>query len=236
MIIACPSCATRYDFPASRFSGTGTMVRCSECGHSWIESREIEVIDIPARNLPATIVDPEADREIKRLVDASRAAEEAFAAQRRQRRQRRRSWAALAAAVMAPVGLAILFPEQIVRAAPAAARLYERAGIAVNIYGLEITHIEQKHMILDGASRVLAIKGEIVNVSGSDRKVPSLRFILRDRSTKDIYAWTVDAGVRPLRPGEMTSFTTRVASPPAVAEAVQIRFARLDEIGSNAKP
>ena len=62
------------------------------------------------------------------------------------------------------------------------------------------------------------------------------RFILRDGEAKDVYAWTVDSGVRPLRPGEMTNFTTRVASPPEGAEAVQIRFARIGEIGSNAIP
>jgi predicted Zn finger-like uncharacterized protein len=236
MIVACPSCATRYDYPASRFSGTGTMVRCAECGHSWIESRVAEVIDIPARSVPAIDVDPDADREIKRLVDASRAAQELFEAQRRNRQKHRRGWAAFAAAIGAPVVLAMLFPEQIVRTAPAAARIYERAGIGVNIYGLEIRHVEQKHLIVDGASRVLAIKGDIVNVSGSDRKVPSLRFILRDQSANEVYAWTLDASMRPLRPGEMTSFTTRVASPPADAQAVQIRFARIDEIGSNAKP
>ena len=235
MIVACPSCATRYDYPASRFSGAGTMVRCARCGHSWIESRAAEVIDIPARSTLSD-ADPDADREIKRLVDASRAAQEQFETERRNRQKRRRGWAAFAAAAAAPLMLAVIFPEQIVRTAPAAARLYEQTGMPVNIYGLEIRHIEQKHLIVDGASRVLAIKGDIVNVSGSDRKVPSLRFILRDGEAKEIYAWTVDSGVRPLRPGEMTSFTTRVASPPADAQAVQIRFARIDEIGSNAKP
>ena len=33
-----------------------------------------------------------------------------------------------------------------------------------------------------------------------------------------------------------STFTTRVASPPEAAEAVQIRFARADEIGTNAAP
>jgi hypothetical protein len=178
-------------------------------------------------------VTPDADREIKRLVDASCAAQEAFEVQRRERQRRRRGWIAFAAAVAAPFILVALFPEQVVRVAPAAALFYEGAGIAVNIYGLEIRPIDQQHMILDG-THVLAIKGDIVNVSGSDRKVPSLRFILRDRASKDVYAWTVASSIRPLRPGEMTSFTTRVASPPATAETVQIRFARIDEIGSNA--
>jgi predicted Zn finger-like uncharacterized protein len=236
MIVACPSCATRYDFPASRFSGTGAMVRCAECGHSWIESRDLAVIDVQARTTPATIdADPHADREIKRLVDASRAAREVFEAQRRAQQRRMRGWAIFAGAVILPAVLAMVFPEPVVRAAPSTVRFYEKVGIAVNIYGLEIRRIEQQHMILDG-TRVLAIKGDILNISSSERKVPSLRFVLRDGSAREVYAWTVDSSVRPLRPGEATSFTTRVASPPEGAAAVQIRFARLEEIGSNAVP
>jgi hypothetical protein len=42
--------------------------------------------------------------------------------------------------------------------------------------------------------------------------------------------------MRPLRPGEITGFTARVVSPPADAAAIQIRFARIDEMGSNAEP
>ena len=61
----------------------------------------------------------------------------------------------------------------VVRAAPAAARLYEKAGIKVNIYGLELRRVQQEHVIVDGIS-VLAIKGEIVNVSDVDRKIPAL--------------------------------------------------------------
>lgn len=236
MIVACPSCATRYDFPDDRLSSAATMMRCADCGHSWIEGRALEVIDVQASSLPDMVeVNPDADREIKRLVAASRAAQEMFEAQKRDRRRRLRSWGLFAAGVAAPILLAFLLPEEIVRAAPGAVRLYESAGMAVNIYGLDLRRIEEKHMIVDG-TRVLAIKGDIVNVSRSDRKVPSLRFILRDGTLHDVYAWTVESTVRPLRPGEVTNFTTRIASPPPQASNLQIRFARIDEIGSNASP
>ena len=104
----------------------------------------------------------------------------------------------------------------------------------VNIYGLEVRRVEQQHVIIEG-TRVISIKGEIVNVSDRDRKVPSLRFILQNNAANDVYAWTLDSGIRPLRPGEMTTFTTRVASPPPMAENLQIRFAHADEIGVNRK-
>jgi hypothetical protein len=111
-------------------------------------------------------------------------------------------------------------------------RFFDYAGVKVNIYGLEVRRIEQQHVIVDG-TRVISIRGEIINVSDSDRKVPSLRFTLQNNVNGEVYAWTLDSGIRPLRPGEMTTFTTRVASPPPQAENVQIRFAHADEIGVN---
>jgi predicted Zn finger-like uncharacterized protein len=242
MIVACPACATRYDFPASRFSGNGTMVRCAECGHNWIESRPAEIIDLSPRSLPVPASDrvpavierpqTDADREVRRLTEASRMAQEAFRTGRRHRRKRLLGWAGFAAAALSPILAAVLAPEMTVRFFPASIRLFDELGIPVNIYGLEVRHIEQQHVIVDG-TRVISIAGEIVNVSDRDRKVPSIRFILQNNARNDVYAWTLDSGIRPLRPGEMTTFTTRVASPPAVAENVQIRFAHADEIGVN---
>jgi hypothetical protein len=105
----------------------------------------------------------------------------------------------------------------------------------VNIYGLEIRNVELQHLLVDG-ERMIAVKGEVRNVSASSRKIPWLRFGLTSTGSKEVYSWQLDTGARPLRPGEATGFTTRVASPPENAQALQIRFARSDEIGSNKSP
>jgi predicted Zn finger-like uncharacterized protein len=242
MIVACPACATRYDFPASRFTASGTMVRCVECGHNWIESRAAEVIDLAPRalpapipaSLPAVVSGPETDddREIRRLSEAALLAREAFRKLRRQRLKQVYGWAGFAAAAMAPIALALLNPEVTVRLFPASMVVFDKLGSAVNIYGLEVRGVAQQHVIIEG-TRVISITGQIVNVSDRDRKVPSLRFTLLNNARDGVYAWTLDSGIRPLRPGEMTTFTTRVASPPPAAENVQIRFAHADEIGVN---
>jgi predicted Zn finger-like uncharacterized protein len=246
MIVACPACATRYDFPSSRFSASGTMVRCVECGHNWIESRPAEVIDLSPRQLPppapaqasvpAVVRSPnhesDDDREIRRLTEAARLAREQFHSTQRQRRKRLLGWSGCAAAALFPLAAALLNPEMTVRLFPAGMLLFDKLGMPVNIYGLEVRRVEQQHVIVEG-TRVISIKGEIVNVSDSDRKVPSLRFTLLNNARDGVYAWTLDSGIRPLRPGEMTTFTTRVASPPPAAENVQIRFAHADEIEVN---
>jgi len=228
MIISCPSCATRYDMPASRLAAEGTMIKCAACGQSWLEGRAIEVA---ASKVPA-VADPfEPDAEIRRLVEASREARETFAVKRRQRHRQMAAWSVFAAAMAAPLVLAAAFPEMVVRAAPAAVSAYETLGKNVNIYGIDLRRIEMQHMIVEGA-RVIAVKGEIVNISRSDRKIPSLRFGLRDEAHAEVYKWTLDSGARPLKAGEVTSFVTRVASPPETARHLQIRFAHADEIGS----
>ena len=238
MKAACPSCATRYDLPPSRLTADGALFRCSSCGHSWIESRAIDVIDVAPQPVSGATMPRfgfEPDREINRLVEASKSAHAEFAAKRRAKHMRLRNWAILAAVVAAPVAAAAAYPQAVVRQAPAAARVYQTLGIDVNIYGLEIRKVEQQHMILDNG-RVLAVKGLIYNIEDNDKKVPALRFALLDAAGKEVYVWTVESGVRPLRPGEATNFVTRVSAPPETAQNLQIRFARRTEIGSTAAP
>ena len=130
--------------------------------------------------------------------------------------------------------IAAMVPEAVVAAAPATIRVYDRLGYSINIYGLEIRHIEQQHSVVDG-ERVLMIKGEISNPTNEIRKIPWLRFGLNDDGSKELYTWTLDTASRPLRPGETTSFVTRVAAPPELSKNLQIRFAHPDEISSTAK-
>ena len=172
---------------------------------------------------------------MKRLVEASRRAKEAFAVKKRQRLGRLRGWAILGACLLTPVAAAASFPEFVVSMAPVTVRAYDAVGYNVNIYGLEVRRIEQQHAFVDGV-RVLSIKGEISNISNSTQKIPWLRFALNDGRPAEVYTWTLDTGARPLRAGESTSFVTRVASPPETAKNLQIRFAHRDEIGSNPSP
>jgi len=128
------------------------------------------------------------------------------------------------------VATALLFPEQVVSAAPVTLKAYQRLGYDINVYGLDIRRIERQHAIVNG-TRVLSVKGEILNISGDTRKLPWLRFALEDDGGKELYSWTLDTAARPLRPGETTTFTTRVQAPPETSTHLKIRFAKADEIG-----
>jgi predicted Zn finger-like uncharacterized protein len=235
MIVSCPSCTTRYDLGEHSRSSTALTISCRNCGHSWKEHPIIDVVEIPSRSVARIInLDDEPELDVQRLVEAARSAHEEFAGQRKARFRKTLGWASLIFTVLTPMFLAALLPEAVVAAAPASIRAYEKLGYSVNIYGLEIRHIEQQHSIVDGA-RVLMVKGEISNPTNDIRKIPWLRFGLNDKDAKELYTWNLDTASRPLRPGETTSFVTRVAAPPELAKNLQIRFAHPDEISSNTK-
>ncbi len=238
MIVTCPSCATRTNFQNALRAPGNVKITCRACGHKWIEIEDDDIVDLdpyrrPLDTLPRQVVQEadEVDKDVQRLIEAARETDEAFLAQRQSRRASLRNWAGYAACVM--VGLAgfTLFPEHIVGAAPAALRVYEAIGVGVNVYGLEIRKVEQQHAIVKGV-RVLTIKGDIVNVTDDTRKIPWMRFGMRDVNAREVYQWTLDTEARPLKPGEATSFVTRVAAPPDSANDVEIRFAHETEIKS----
>jgi hypothetical protein len=168
------------------------------------------------------------DREVRRLAEVARLAAERHREQRRRRRATLRGWAILVLVCIVPVAGALSFPESVTRAAPAAARIYDLAGVEVNIFGFAIRDAASE-VQMDSGTPLLAVRGEVVNIADSPLQVPTLRFVLRDGEGRETYAWTLDGvGARTLDPGEATSFLTRVAAPPAHVRDVEIRFARED--------
>jgi len=210
------------------------VVDCSNCGHRWVEGSPL-TLAAPRADDTTTLEAAPKQTTVHPLIEAARSAQTAFRLQRRARRVRMTAWASLVALSFAPLIGALAFPEQIVVAVPASIHFYEKMGRQINIYGLEIRRVDLQNLIVDGR-KVIAVKGELTNVSSEERKIPWLRFGLRSKDNAEVYHWTLDTEVRPLKPGESTSFVTRLASPPEAARNLEIRFAQADEIGSNAQP
>ena len=236
MIVSCPSCSTRYDLADSFDKASAFTITCKRCQHVWKEQAVTDIKEIPSRAI-AKVIDhgDEPEIDVRRLVEAARLAQEDFALRRQAKLKRLGGWGSLGLFILAPFAAAALLPETVVAAAPATIGIYEKLGFNVNVFGLDIRHIEQQNTVVDGA-HVLMIKGEISNSTNGIRKIPWLRFALNDEGAAELYSWTLDTAARPLRPGETTGFTTRVASPPELAKNLQIRFAHADEIGSIASP
>jgi predicted Zn finger-like uncharacterized protein len=239
MIVTCPACATAHEFRNALLAPGDVRITCRSCGNRWIEIDAETVVDLTNRHDPKSLrrdtVDDVSDTDVQRLVSAAREARVHFTAQRQERAKRWRAWAGYAAFVIAPFLALAAVPELVVAQAPAALIAYEKLGITVNIYGLEIRRVAQQHGLIKGM-RVLSVKGEIVNTTDHMQKIPWLRFALQDGAKKDVYHWTLNTESRPLQPGESTSFVTRIQAPPETAKDLQIRFAHSDEIGSTASP
>lgn len=113
--------------------------------------------------------------------------------------------------------------QQIVRLLPQTASLYARIGLPVNLRGLAFENIKTTRDIEDGVP-ILIVEGEVVGTTGRHTEVPRLRFAVTDNTGKEIYAWTARPAKTLLPPGEVLPFRSRLASPPAEASGVTVRF------------
>ena len=187
-------------------------------------------IPIPVENAPPLVPAPgegagtagppqiENEREDIETVAARRARAEA----RRRRRLRIPKQLAIAAMLVACTALVGLRKE-VVRHVPQLASLYARIGLPVNLRGLDFTEVKIGSEIHDGVP-VMVIEGSIVNRVSMPVDVPRLRFSLRSASGAELYAWTAQPGQPVLEPGQSLPFRSRLASPPAEAHDVQVRF------------
>jgi len=235
MIVRCPACLTRRDTPSIENEGATTLVDCAQCGHEWIKGISLPLLPELNTTAIATILPVPREPDTRQLLEAARGARIEFKGLRKVRRVRMAAWSGLFTLALTPLAAAAVFPEQVVATFPSTIRAYDWFGLAVNIYGLEIRQVDLQHIIVDGR-KVIAVKGELANTSSIVRKIPWLRFGLRSKDNAEVYHWTLDTEVRPLKPGESTSFVTRLASPPEAARNLEIRFARADEISSNNEP
>ena len=153
---------------------------------------------------------------------------ETFAARRFRRDQfRGRGWMKSLplgiAALVAVNASMLIWRSDIVRLLPQTASLYAAIGLPVNLRGLAFDNVRMSRAENEGVG-VLVVEGSIVNVTSRPVEVPRLRLALRNMAKNEVYAWTALPGRSILAPGEALPFRSRLASPPADASEVQVRF------------
>jgi predicted Zn finger-like uncharacterized protein len=177
-------------------------------------AQEIAAVDPPLAPAEA----PRAGEDIE-TVAARRARREAL---------NRRNWLKLGvpAAVLILTALnasLVSWRAEIVRLLPQTASLYAAIGLPVNLRGLEFDNIRLSRAKHEGVG-VLVVEGNIVNVTSRTVEVPRLRLAVRNEAKREVYAWTALPSRSILGPGEALPFRSRLASPPADAREVQVRF------------
>ena len=219
MIVSCPQCDARYEVDAQVLSPNGRRVRCAKCGHLWTERPPAG----PAMLEDVEYVDEDAG------VENFRATRRAIGHQKKSKKRGNAiaAWAALAAAIVVIMGGGVVARNQIVSIWEPAARLYETAGLDLEVrdFGLDVQVTSLRQRRNDANEVVIDVTGEIVNTSTDVKAVPQLEGALLNVRQQAIHSWRFYASAGQLNPGEATEFRTSVVNPPDGAREVFVSFA-----------
>jgi hypothetical protein len=125
----------------------------------------------------------------------------------------------------------VVWRTDVVRLLPQTAALFQFAGLGVNLRNLAFEDVQVSTELVNG-SRVFVIEGAITPTSRKPVEIPRLRFVVQDARGADIYAWNSVVDQAVVKPGEKVVFRSRLASPPADAHSVVVRFFNRRDLAS----
>jgi predicted Zn finger-like uncharacterized protein len=245
MILTCPSCDTRYSVDAAKFPAAGRNVRCAKCGHSWHQAGEAPEPSAEQQSEPQSqAVPPAAASEVAPAATPAdfapqsamdglpargfgpAAVEEKPRAPLAPRLAVVAGWAGLIAVILLIGYAAVRYRQDIATIWPQSAGVYSSLGLHVNASGIDFRQVEYRRETEDGQV-VLAVTGQIVNAAPRELTVPqTVRVTLSDANNHELYHWTFKPNAQVLGPGQSVKFMTRLASPPAAARHLEVRFAK----------
>jgi predicted Zn finger-like uncharacterized protein len=120
----------------------------------------------------------------------------------------------------------------VVRFVPQTASLFSAVGLPVNLRGLNFDDVRTSVETRDGVS-VVVVEGMIANQTRQPLEVPRLRFAVRNAGGYEVYAWTALPAEPVLAPGDRKPFRARLASPPADAQDIIVRFFNRRDVAAN---
>lgn len=130
----------------------------------------------------------------------------------------------IAIAAMAALVMALIFwRNDVVRLLPQTAAFFQSAGLGVNLRNLAFEDVRISTEMVNG-NRVFVIEGAITPIARKAVEIPRLRFVVQDARGADIYAWNSVVDQAVVQPGEKVAFRSRLASPPADAHSIVVRF------------
>ena len=231
MILTCPECATRYQTDAAAFQPSGRKVRCAKCGHVWFqeppqpEAAEIEIA-APAPEPPPPVMQEKPVRAA--YAEAAETHYEETAPAKRSlpldKLALAAGWMGLAVAVLVIGWSAGSYRQQIATLWPQSSSLYSALGLRVNARGIAFSGVSRRYETEDDQV-VLAVSGDIVNVSQRELPVPPVQVTLTGNDSRELYHWSFTPDAATLKPGEHVHFLTRLSNPPGAARHLQLQFA-----------
>ncbi|HVH81915.1 MAG TPA: zinc-ribbon domain-containing protein [Stellaceae bacterium] len=221
MIIACPTCRTRYKVEDEALSRpTGRTVRCANCGHSWHYTSPPSSPPLDPPPMIARLRERVEATPAPELAVAPRPAITAPVAPRR-RHHAGLGWVVLILLFGAVIIGAIFGRDRIVALWPPAAQFYQLVGLRPQPLGagLDIANVTSTRNA-DG----LIVEGDVINKMTVPRNVPSLRVALRDGSQRELIFKVVEPPRERLLPGETSHFVVGFLPAPDAAVGVVVTF------------
>jgi hypothetical protein len=142
---------------------------------------------------------------------------------KRQKTRRSTRWTAIILVLFAVNVALIGARNEVVRYLPQTASLFAAVGLPVNLRQLAFENVRITRESENGMT-ILMVEGHIVSTTNKPVEVPRLRFAARNTAGQEIYTWTVKPERSILEPGQRLPFSSRLASPPADANDVMVRF------------
>lgn len=239
MILTCPACATSYFVPDEAIGPNGRRVRCKACGHDWRATLEDAPLELEPQAAPvedaeaAPRYDTFAETPAPELPRAFRAKAE------RQRRLRHAAaagvaWAAAAAVVLGLLTAAVLFREEIARAAPATAGVYRALGLKVNTVGLQVEALRGRTTPHD-PGRTL-VSGALRNIRDIEIVPPPLVVVLKDAKGAEVTRRIVRLEGPPILPGQVEGFAVVIPDPQGRVAELDVDYLLSDAPAPAARP
>ncbi len=200
MIIRCSACDTRYRIDPTELGISGRKLRCTRCGHLWLE--------LPSAGGAALSGAPQQAQATRRSWSDGA------------------GWFVAGLVIAVVVAGLALARNGIVAAWPDTVQHYDFVGLSIATPladGLRVTDVRSER-VKDGDRTVLLLQGTVENIIGSSRTVPPLRAVLTAEDGAELQHWRVAPVARVLDGGDSTAFVSWLADPPEAATRVSVDF------------